>query len=299
MKKMLLAFASGILGAPLLYAMSIGVGLQWKDVFVQEYWQGGKAYYAIANFREEPVTITVSGWQAEDAPQPQVVRKEIQVQGNNVVRVEIGAQVTVAGTVQAGPAKVEKGTSAGPWQIPAKSVMRVEAPQAEAGKLLSFQVSGKSLGLLSAPQAGETQAAGKCLTYDGLNGSGGRHTNLWCEQDAPTVKSGGVIELKLQIPARSGTLTFKKEAGDPTPNIAIGKVLIREASSETAEVVSDGKTVTIDTGKMKKDVPVHTVTLRFDAPKVDKPAMVYIDGWLAIIPGKSGHGITRGVIVEP
>ena len=51
-------FAAATLSA---LAMTIGVGLSWqKNVFVQEYWQGGKGFYALANHTDAAVAITVA-----------------------------------------------------------------------------------------------------------------------------------------------------------------------------------------------------------------------------------------------
>lgn len=242
-----------------LNAMSIGVGLHWRDIFVQEYWEDGVPYYAIANFRDETVKISLFAWRAE------------------------------------GEAKA----LAGPWEIKAKSVLRVEAPSNLEGQLLSFRMEdGQRLGLLSAPESGSTKPEDRYASYDGLNGSGGRHADLWCEQAMPAFKSNGVIEIKVRIPARKGILKFKKAAQRRLPDCVITEVTIREAESKTAGISTDDVYIVIDTSKAALPAKLHTVNLRFDAPKVAQPTMFYIAGFLTISPG-TGHGITRGVIVEP
>jgi hypothetical protein len=242
-----------------LNAMSIGVGLHWRDIFVQEYWEDGVPYYAIANFRDETVKISLFAWRAEGEAKPQ----------------------------------------AGPWEIKAKSVLRVEAPRNLEGQLLSFRLDdGQRLGHLSAPESGSTKPEDRYASYDGLNGSGGRHADLTCGQATPAFKSMGVIEIKLRIPARTGILKFKKAAQRRLPDCVITEATIRGAESETAGISADDEYIVIDTNKAALAAKLHTVTLRFAAPKVAQPTMFYINGFLAISAG-TGHGITRGVIIEP
>jgi len=187
---------------------------------------------------------------------------------------------------------------AGPWEVEAGAIVHVEAPEGQTG-LLTLRLDGeKHLGLIGAPRAGATQPKGKCATYDGLNGSGGRHTDLWCEQDTVTFKSGGVIELTLKVPANAGIIKYKKGGGQPSGKIAISKAAIKEAVSDTARITADDKVITIDVKKPDKQAAMHTIAVRFDAPKVEEATMVFTDGWLQK-SGRSGHGITRGVVVAP
>ena len=239
-------------------AMSIGVGLQWREVFVQEYWVDGSPHYAIANFGKTDLKISMYPYRAAH-----------------------GAKAI-----------------AGPWEVKAGSVTQVEAPGGLKGLVALKLADGKHLGLLGPPKGPATQPKGKYISYDGLNGSGGRHLNLWCEQDALTFKSGGVIELKLAIPAGAGLIKYKKDPGNASSKLPIKKVAIREAVSETARITSDDKLITIDTKNPVKQAKAHSIIVRFDAPKVTTATMAYADGWLQS-SGRGGHGITRGVIVVP
>ena len=239
-------------------AMSIGVGLQWREVFVQEYWLDGSPHYAIANFGKDDLKISMYPYRA--------------AQGAKAV--------------------------AGPWQVKAGGITHVDAPKGLDGLVALKLADGKHLGLLGPPKGGATQPKGKYLSYDGLNGSGGRHLNLWCEQAALTFKSGGVIELKLTIPAGGGLIKYKKDPGSSSSKLPIKKAAIREAVSETARITSDDKLITIDTKNPTKQAKTHSIIVRFDAPKVTDATMVYADGWLQKSKG-GGHGITRGVIVVP
>jgi hypothetical protein len=173
----------------------------------------------------------------------------------------------------------------------------VDAPKAQTD-LVTVLLGSKFLGLISTPVGGKEQPKGKFVGHDGLNGSGGRHLDLWTEQDALTFKSGGVIELTLKLPANAGILKYTKGIGERNPALAISKATVKEAVSETALVTADDKFIIIDTKKPAKQAPVHTVTVRFDTPKVTQPTMVFVDGWLAKSEG-SGHVITRGVVIVP
>jgi hypothetical protein len=253
-----LCLLAGVLAAHQADASLIAVGLPWKDVFVQEYWKDGAPRYAIANFRKEDIVVSVCAGREQEGLKP----------------------------------------LAGPWKVKAGAIVHVDAPKGQTGLLSVVLGDGKSLGLISAPQSGQGQPKEKYVSYDGLNGSGGRHTDLWCEQDALTVKSGGVIELTLKLPANAGILKYTKVKEERNPAIAVSKATVKEAVSETALITADDKSITIDTKKPAKPAPMHTVTVRFEAPKVAEPMMVYVDGWLAKSEG-SGHGMTRGVVVVP
>jgi hypothetical protein len=198
-------------------------------------------------------------------------------------------KVAVYNRQAAGPAL------AGPWEVPANGIIRVDAPNAMAEGLLQFKLAdGTSLGLLGAPVAPASLAKDRTVSNDGLNGSGGRQRDLWCEQEKAAFPAGGIIEVTLLIPAGKGTVTFQKKKGLDTPPEAV----IREARSETLTVQATDKEIRIDSNRPLKEAKLHTVTLRFDAPPVTAPTLVAIDAWCATGKGGGFH-IIRGVVVEP
>jgi hypothetical protein len=253
----------------------IGIGLDWRqNVFVQEFWQEGKARYAIYNGRPDAIKLTVNDVQFTNLP------------GTESFRAVDGKELAT-------------------WEVKSKSVVFVDAPMAAAARhglrFLRFRiVDGPRLGTLTYPVAPADLPKGKIISCDGINGSGGRQNKVWYEQDSRTFKSGGVIEVKLRLPAGGETVTFKKKKGMDIPVEAI----ISEAESATLPIEAGKDEINITTGKPLKAAAAHMVTLRFTAPKVDAPTMVAIDGWVSLppsVPGTTGGGyhVIRGVVVQP
>jgi hypothetical protein len=259
------------LGLPALAnASQIAVGLDWRqNVFVQEFWQDGKARYAIYNLRPEAITLTLNDVQF----------------------------VNVAGTE--GFRAVE-GKELARWEIKGKGLRVVDAPKVAVDgglRFLRFRMAVRaSLGVLSPPAAPAPLPKGKIVSFDGMNGSGGRHQKVCYEQDSLTFKSEGIIEVKLKLPAEGETVTFKKTKSLDVPVEA----LISEARCDTLAIQNTKEKITIDASKPLKVLPVHTVTLRFKAPRTDVPMMAVIDGWLATEPGgRAGYHVIRAVVVQP
>lgn len=257
------------LGLPALAdASQIAVGLDFRqNVFVQEFWQDGKARYAIYSTRPEAITLSVSDVQFVNIPGTEGFRA---VEGKELAS----------------------------WKIKSKEVLFVDAPKAPAGdglRFLRFRIAGGPLlGALSVPVSPADLPKGKIVSNDGLNGSGGRRQKVVYEQDSFTFKSDGLIEVKLKLPAGGETVTFKNTKSMDAPTEA----LISEALCDTLPIqISKEGNITIDTTRPLKAAPVHTVTLRFKAPRADAPTMVVIDG-MVTISGGSYH-VIRGVIVQP
>lgn len=264
-----------VLALPTLASASqIAVGLDWRhNVFVQEFWQDGKARYAIYNGRPEAIKLTVHAVQFVNAPNTEGFR-------------------------------IVEGKELAGWEIKGKGVVFVDAPKAPPGdglRFLRFRIAnGPQLGVLTLPTAPADLPGGKLVSCDGVNGSGGRRPTVCYEQDALTFKSGGVIEVKLKLPAGGETVTFKKGKGMDHP----AEALVSEAECATLPIQAGKEAIVIDTSKPLKAAAVHVVTLRFRAPKVDVPTMVVIDGWVSIppsVPGTTGGGyhVIRGVVVVP
>jgi hypothetical protein len=274
MRGSLLTLALGLTLPALASASQIGVGLDWRqNVFVQEFWQEGKARYAIYNGRPEAIKVTVNDVQFTTVPGTESFRA---VEGKDLAT----------------------------WEIKGKEVMFVDAPPAPAGnglRFLRFRIGdGPRLGVLMYPTAPADLPKGKIVSCDGINGSGGRQPKVGYEQDTLTFKSDGTIEVKLRLPAGGETVTFKKKKGTDNPVEA----LISEAECATLPIQAGKEEITIDTAKPIKAAEAHIVTLRFKAPPVEAPSMVVIDGWVALppsIPGTRGGGyhVIRGVIVQP
>ena len=238
------------------HAMTIGLGLDWRrNVFVQPYWEGGKSKYLLANLQAAPAKISIREWRAAATAKP----------------------------------------LAGPWDIQPGAALNVDAPATAAGTLAEWTIAGgEPLGLLSAPMPVAGKPAGRIVTNEGLNGSGGAQKDLWCEHETLTFKSGAEVVVLLLVPPGGGTIKFQKKPEHPlVPALAIAK-----AECSTLKIHEDEKTITIDAGAAGGDTKPHSIRLVFHGLKVTKPTLVMFDGW-RMQPGGGGHGITRGLIIAP
>ncbi|HPD15659.1 MAG TPA: hypothetical protein PLE19_11950 [Planctomycetota bacterium] len=256
----------------------IGVGLDWRTgLYVQEYWQGGKPRYLIANLSREPATITV-----------QTVNIDVR---------EGGRAFREANPLPQKPVE----TLAGPWEVPAGGAADVDASPLLGKGLAEFRSGGKRLGLLDLAKPPAAAPAEAIVTTHGVNGSGGRQTGLWCEHPALRVAAGADIEVKLITAAGQGTLSLGTKSKPPEEKDGIvtspAHLAPAEAVCDTLPVAASGGAVVIDTGKPLKDQPSHTVLLRFKAPAVAAPTLVTFGGWVQHRGG--GYWLIRALVIEP
>lgn len=255
-------------------ASQIAVGLDWQhQVFVQEIWQQGKARYVIYNARPNKIKLAVSEVLFVNVPATESFR-------------------AIDGQELAG------------WVVESKDMILVDAPPAPANDSLRYLrfriVDGPRLGLLSYPTAPADLPKGKIVSYVGVNGSGGRRFDAFYEQEPFTFESNGTIEVKLTLPAHGETVTFHKKQG----TAHLSEAIISSAECATLPIQSDNEKITIDTSNPLKAAMVHTVTLRFTAPKVDALTMAAIDGWVSLpatMAGTSGgsYHLVRGLMIQP
>ena len=178
---------------------------------------------------------------------------------------------------------------AGPWKVKAHSLIHADASALIGKDLVQFDLEGGgSLGLMESPVQPAALPQAALVSYYGLNGSGGRHADVWVEQDAHTFAPDTVVELRLRIPGSKGQLIVKK--GD-LPNVSV--------SCKTLKVNQANDDITLDIADPAAAQDAHIVVLKFTAPKVDKATMLTVDTWLWDRDKKGGHGITRGVVIEP
>jgi hypothetical protein len=180
---------------------------------------------------------------------------------------------------------------AGPWRLEPGAVAAIEAGAIQGAGLVEFRLGdGRSLGLLDAPPAGGSgvpASSGVVVTTDGLNGSGGRHGDVWLEQPAERL-SGGEIALTLKVKAAArGTIWFERKRNPPLTG-----------SSDSLPVAITPDRLTIDLGRPRSRPTVHEVRLRLQAPRADRPGLLVLEGWFAR-GERGGHTLVRGLIIEP
>jgi hypothetical protein len=154
--------------------VTVGVGLDLKkEVFIQEYWDGGIPFYAMANLRKTPVKVSIDEWENR----------------------RIGKRLI------------------GPVAIGPNSLTRVNvAAAAENRELVAVTLDdGTLLGLLRGPRNRPAVKDGHITTFDGLNGIGGSRPDLWFTQNKLAYLPGSEIELRLRVPDRIGMIRFSKE----------------------------------------------------------------------------------------
>ncbi|HUT34264.1 MAG TPA: hypothetical protein VNE39_12335 [Planctomycetota bacterium] len=253
-------------------AMSIGVGLDWRTgLFVQEYWQGGKPRYLIANLTREAARVSVQSYQMPDMREGRLRE-------------------------QAPPPRKPVETLAGPWEVPASGVADVDASALLGKGLVEFRAGDKRLGLLEAPKALPAEPSGGIATTYGINGSGGRQARMWCEHQALRIAAGADLEVKLVTATDQGTIKFSRKA-KPGADSRPAELPLREAACDTLTIASTADAVVIDTAKPLKDQPWHTVVLRLKAPDASAATLVTFGGWVQHKGG--GYWLIRGLVVEP
>ncbi len=178
---------------------------------------------------------------------------------------------------------------AGPWEVKANSLVHVDASALIGKDMLQFKLeSGSSLGLMQSPVQPAKPPQAAIATYYGLNGSGGRHGDIWVEQDAPAFPSRHIVELRLTIPKDRGQLVIRK-----------GDLARVEVSCETLKVNQRDDRITVDVIKPLVARDMHIVVLKFKSPQVSRVTMLTVDTWLWNRNKNGGHSITRGVVIEP
>lgn len=193
-----------------------------------------------------------------------------------------GADQVIVGHTYNGGKKI-----AGPWNVKANSLISEDVSSLIGKDLVQFDLEGgDSLGLMDSPVAPAEFPKSPIVSYYGLNGSGGRHNDVWVEQDKLVFPSESIVELRLRIPGSKGQLIVKK--GD-LPNI--------EVSCKTLKVSQGKDDIMLDIENPITAQDAHIVVLKFKAPKADKTAMLTVDTWLWDRGKNSGHGITRGVVI--
>jgi hypothetical protein len=180
---------------------------------------------------------------------------------------------------------------AGPWNIAPKRVISADAAKLQEQGLLEFRLgSGMPLGLLDAPRApaGPSMESGKIVTTGGLNGSGGRQNELWFEQGSRAFKPESMVTLELVVRPGIGEILYSRD-----------KLTELDVTCDTLPVKSSRGNFIIDTDHPAQSRMHHRIYLRFKTPKTDQPMIMVVDGWRWIVVGKNGHGLTRGIIVDP
>ena len=108
MRKTLLTLVLVLALPALASAEKIGVGLDWQqNVFMQEFWQEGKARYAIYNSRPQAIKLTVNEVQFVNVPGAESFRA---VEGKDLASCEVKSKEVVCLSM---PRRPPPGTASG------------------------------------------------------------------------------------------------------------------------------------------------------------------------------------------
>jgi hypothetical protein len=247
-----------------LTAAIIGTGIDARQgVFIQEFHQGERVKYLLANTGEKPAKVSV-------------------VKFDSTWR--IGQPI---GKVLAGP-----------WEIPAKGSLEVDVSDLASDDLLRFfNADGSPLGVLHAPRKPAAAVGLKARTAaGGLNGMGNYVDGLTVALPANAVARGQKVTARLVFQKNvRGTLKFTPLAA---PNPAVGPQLHpASVTCGTLTVRQEGENWIIDFNKPDKVVDEHIIELNFQVP-ADHPEPLFVwSGWLANSMG-GGVTIARGMEVK-
>ena len=232
-----------------------------KGIFVQEYWQDGKLFYAVGNANDDDLTINV---------------------------------LDDEGDILAGPWKIAA-RSTGTFALDTPRETKWVHFRRKNGSVIGALRAPQPL------KFEKPAMTGMVRSVNGLNGSGGRREDVCVEQSATTYKPGSVIDITVILPSDNSVITFTRKAPShpyPWPR-KIQRLEIIDAKSETLPIFSDDEKIETDVGSAIREQPHHKLNLRFRVPKVDSPQMLNIEGWRRFAPGISGHTIARGILVDP
>ncbi|MFP5265170.1 MAG: hypothetical protein ACLGJB_25055 [Blastocatellia bacterium] len=237
----------------------IAVGLPWDaKLFIQEYWSQGMPYYAIANFRNEDVKITLAEWKGA-----------------------VGKSLMPSWVIP-------------PQAIVCEDVKALM--DGYAGTLVALALNDNVVhGLLRAPQppSGITDwvDTSEVITTEGLNGTGSRDSNISCLQPKLVLTHGQDVYLTLRVPHGIGTIILQESRlPDYLPHVKVVGVI-----SKTLSIDKDSDRIIIDAGKTLGPA-FHKISIEVRVPGRSENTMVAFWGRVVSNPG-AGFSFARGLIV--
>ncbi|WP_254512503.1 hypothetical protein [Anatilimnocola floriformis] len=242
----------------------IGTGIDARQgLFIQEFHQGDKVKYLLANTATKPAEISV-----------------VKFDESWRIGQPIGKVI------------------AGPWEIPAKGTLEVDVGDLAGEELIRFFNADKSpLGVLNAPRKPTAKTDEKARTAaGGLNGLGNYVDGVSMQFPAAAVKAGEEVTVRITFSSEvRGLLKFTPLA---TPNAAAGPKLHPEkVTANSVPVRQEGKIWVIDLNKPTK-AEDHVMELTFKVPADHAEPIFVCSAWLA---NDRGGGVTlaRAVEVKP
>ncbi len=237
----------------------VPVGIDRKaGILVQEYWQRGKAYYAIARAKQDIESVEIRSRES-----------------------------SFAGRLLGGP-----------WSVNSAEVTCVPLPKLPADGLIALFANGSHCaGILKVPVAPappfDANEAAIC-TVDGLNGTGPNVPQMWCAQDALRYPAGTESDLRLRFPSQTGTLLFSHAESGPLDN----DVEVLGARCETLEIAVEPGSIRLNTAPPGKHPPTHSVILRVKFPAVCRGQVLARLNGRVQGPSGGSYPFLRGIIVE-
>jgi len=270
------------------FASQIVIGLNWNKLIVWRYWEiiQGQPIEKMIILNREDIDMTLN-----------IMLTRI-VDSGGRIRTKVDSCFGIIG---------------GPWEIPAKNYIIVNAPivQGVDAKeyLLSFtKRDGQSLGLLhmSTQKPEPTFSDATIITTEGLNGSGGTFINCWWKHESISVKSGQQKTVQLVV------MPMKNPSTKNEPR----SIIIISKSAESQDSLSSLKLVEMNSKSLKfkntergieylipwqKNISIdkatHLINIEIEAPIVTEPTMALLPIWHST--NVEGQNISLPILVMP
>src|SRR6266542_1237131 len=226
-------------------------------ILIQEYWQHGKSHYAIACTSEHIESVEIRSREASSAGQ----------------------------------------LLGGPWPVTPAAVTCVALPALPSDGLMALFTDGTHFaGVLKvpvppAPPIESHHAA--VYTVDGLNGTGPKVPQMWCAQDALRYPAETETLLRLQLPAKIGTLTFSHAESGHLDE----EVRVLSARCETLAIAVEPASILINTATSGEHPATHFVILSVKYPAVPGGQMLSRLAGRVRGPAGGTYPFLRGIIV--
>jgi len=265
----------------MLLAATVGasffVGLRTDGgIRVQEYSTEGTSYYCVHNTRVDSVHVVMREYWHED-PIPEE-------QEGGLVRIDsIGPAVS--------------GDTLAVLKLAPMEFVYIPALVVEAGHYIRVLANGTSIGMFAGEEPPEPGRGNPVSMASNLNSPGLYDEGLRTEQASLWVTSGEEFTVDLVLEKDVGVVKIGRilsrhypEQGFLAPLDIASNTLVYSKQRDEFVISSSGPTV---------QEGVHRAELRFQAPVVDRPTLLYFWGWHWIKYDVSARPIVRAILVRP
>lgn len=287
--KVSLALMLAMLSTFPTHASQIAMGITNRGIFVQEYWDEGKPFYAIANLTGQQSHIALRASSDRD-------------DGVHFTDHEYGATL-LDFTATAGAVVFLETAVATNMNEPdgTRTIHSVDV-----------LLNDKTVGCLSPRTSPRQTTVSKIMTDANMNyWGGGADGSVWFEQESMIWKGDHDITITLAIVTNSGDVGFgpydqlgkfiasdpKMGSGNYTYDLPVPLLLPEKATCASLNVSENDGVYSVNSNAPSAE-RVNKVVLTFHTPRVTRATPVIVSGFRHRGPG-SGAWVTRMLVVEP